>query len=240
MTLSILLLLSVIVANIWYNISLQTAMDIISKRNRSMSGGLVWLNIIPFFGFFWTFIFNSYLRKSYLTEFKELGINEHPSLVSGILYPGFNLLFVILSYWLPYLIYGSFSFGYLFYSRDGLALAIIFLLAGLVFWINFWLNVEAMKNKLQSTSFSKKSTTLDNSRIHSEINQEKINISDNYAAGDLDKQMPVSNPIVNPSSMNSEESTIDKIKKYYDLLRERLISQEEFDRIKQEIIENVK
>jgi hypothetical protein len=243
MTLVILLILAVLAVNIWYYISLQTAMDAISQRNRSMSGGLVWLNIIPVFGFIWAFVFNSALKKSYEVEFKELGVNERVSLVSGILYPAFNLLFVIFNYTVPYLMYGTYDFQYLYYSRDGLliiVLAIIFLLANLVFWIIFWVNVAGLKNKLQSFSFSMEPNILDNSMIHSEKNREKVNISSNYASSVSEKQMPTSKPMVNRSSVTSEESAIDKIKKYHDLLKDGLISQEEFERIKKEIIENDK
>ena len=243
MSLVILIILSVIVLNIWYYISLQTAMDEVSQRNRSMSGGLVWLNIIPVFGFIWAFVFNSALNNSYKSEFKELGVNEHPSLVSGILYPAFNLLFVIFNYTVPYLMYGTFDFQYLYYSRDGLSiivLAIIFLIANLVFWIIFWVNVAGLKNKLQSISFSREPNILDNSGIHSEMNREKVNISSNYASSPSETQIPVSKPIVNRPSVISEESAIDKIKKYHDLLKDGLISQEEFERIKKEIIDNDK
>lgn len=242
MTLVILLILAVLAVNIWYYISLQTAMDAISQRNRSMSGGLVWLNIIPVFGFIWAFVFNSALKRAYESEFKELGVREPIPLVSGILYPLFNLLFVIFNYTLPYLMYGTYDFQYLYYSRDGLSiivLAIIFLIANLVFWIIFWVNVAGLKNKLQSLNFSMDPTVLDNSRIHSEMNREKVNISSNYA-NPSETQILVSKPIVNPSSVTKEPSAIDKIKKYHDLLKDGLISQEEFERIKKEIIDSDK
>jgi hypothetical protein len=243
MTLVILLILAILAVNIWYYIFLQTAMDAMSQRNRSMSGGLVWLNIIPVFGFIWAFVFNSALTKAYEAEFKELGVKVHISLVSGILYPVFNILFVIFNYTLPYLMFGTYDFQYLYYSSDGLViivLAIIFLITNLIFWIIFWVNVAGLKNKLHSFSFSMEPNILDNSRIQSEINREKVNISNNYASSVSEKQMPVSKPMINKPSATSEESAIDKIKKYHDLLKDGLISQEEFDRIKKEIIENDK
>jgi hypothetical protein len=140
-------------------------------------------------------------------------------------------------------LYGSFDFNYLYYYTDGLTIiliALISLIVNIIFWIVFWVNVVGLKNKLQRLSFSADPNILDNSRIHSEINREKVNIPSNYASSVSEKQMPVSKPMVNSPSVTSEESAIDKIKKYHDLLKDGLISQGEFDRIKKEIIENDK
>lgn len=243
MSLVILLTLAILTINIWYYISLQTAMDTISQRNRSMSGGLVWLNIIPIFGYVWAFVFNSAVKNSFKKEFKELGIKQHASLISGMIYPGFTILFTIFIYAVPYVLYGTFDINYVYYSSDGvlvILICIISLIANIVFWINFWINVVSLKNQLQSSSLTNHTNIVDNSRSHSEINIERINTSSNYSTKTPESQVPISKPIVNPSSMHREESAIDKIKKYHDLLKDGLISQDEFERIKKEIIDNDK
>ncbi len=244
MEIIILILIASLAVNIWYYISLQTAMDAISARNRSMSGGLVWLTIIPIFGLIWSFIFNSAIKNSYSNEFKDLGIRERVSLVSGIIYPAMTLLFTLLNYVLPILFFGTYDYRFYYYSDEGLffmVMAFITLITSLILWIVFWVKVVNLKNILlnhlnyDNNSRNKESRNLiddsvrDTSRIAN--NNLSVNVSDAKSATLNETKKRVS---------ATTESTIDKLKKYHNLLIEGLISQDEFDRIKKEIIDSDK
>ncbi len=238
MTIIILISLSTLAINIWYYISLQTAMDAVSIRNRSMSGGLIWLNIIPIFGFIWPFIFNSAIKHSYLNEFKDLGIKDNVSLVSGIIYPVMILLFTLLNYVIPLLVFGSYDYRFYVYSDEGILfiiLAFATLIASLVLWIVFWTKVVNLKNTLMSHSnYENTSRNLDSRNIIDDSVRETSNrVSNKLSSTEITDQ-------VVKREYNKPESTIDKLKKYHNLLLEGLISENEFERIKKELIDSDK
>ena len=63
---------------IWFNLSLQFAMNAISRENRKMDGGLIWLNLIPILNLIWPIIFNFALKVSYKKEFRtKRNGNQH-------------------------------------------------------------------------------------------------------------------------------------------------------------------
>ncbi|MEN9303372.1 MAG: hypothetical protein RL264_1801 [Bacteroidota bacterium] len=74
-------------------------LNAVSQENRILSGGLVWLNILPIMKLIWPFIFNSALKNSYIAEFKSKRITKEVNLNSGLIYPIMPLLLVFLSFY---------------------------------------------------------------------------------------------------------------------------------------------
>jgi hypothetical protein len=241
----LLIFVSVITIFVWFNVNMSSAMNAVSQENRILSGGLVWLNILPIMNLIWPFIFNSALKNSYIAEFKSKRITKEVNLNSGIIYPIMPLLLVFLSF------YGSALFSDIenrayqngYYNQDEIlgvsfTIGIIYLIivvAGFIFQIVFWANVIQLKNTLvESTRLN--STILDDQNYQSNLN----NFSNNNVEF---QQRPIVEPIIEvkeKTEKNPIESSIDKLKKYHDMLNEGLINQYDFDRIKKEILNNNK
>jgi hypothetical protein len=64
------LLFGPLVALVFYLLALQHALSRCAPQNRTMAPGLVWLGIIPFFGFIWQFFLAVALGKSLGTELR--------------------------------------------------------------------------------------------------------------------------------------------------------------------------
>lgn len=63
---------------IFYLLTLQKALNRCSPENRAMAPGLVWVMLIPVFGFIWHFIMVLNVAKSLGAEFQKRGITEDP------------------------------------------------------------------------------------------------------------------------------------------------------------------
>jgi uncharacterized membrane protein len=251
----IFLLLVVIlplVIYIFYNISLQRAMNAVSSKNRKMEGGLIWLNLIPILNIVWPFIFNAALRTSYKNEFNQKGISHPVNLVSGFVYPGAQVLLLLL-----YLIaavmaeemarssyYGNYSGAN---SLVGFSLGLLILitlvgLASLVFWIIFWVNANGLRTILENHNLqgsNKEFDTYNSNFTQSESTGFTPPQTDSFKS----ESILSTQGNTNTSSENkiSQEpikqlNSIDKIKKYHDMLNEGLITQADFDRIKNELL----
>jgi hypothetical protein len=231
-----------VVIRFFYN--MQQAMNTISPKNRVMDGGMVWLNLVPLLNFVWVFIFNNALQNSYRKEFSERGIREKVDLGSGIVYPVLNLAMFIFPFFVGLLIAEG-NQGILEEIEDlnewSTMIYILFGFGTLVMWIVYWSEVTNLKSKLvlnagfgqyvQNESVDSGRLKSNTKNVHSSnqpLNKEPKDSSQNNAF-DKTKQENIS---------NKNESTVEKIKKYHDMFREGLISEEDFNRIKKQILEN--
>lgn len=71
---AILLILLLLVPTILYFISLQKALEAVSRENRMMPPGQVWLALIPIFNFFWMFFVVYKIATSFQLECYRLNI----------------------------------------------------------------------------------------------------------------------------------------------------------------------
>ena len=79
---------------IFFYVSLNSTMNLVSEKNRQMPGSYVWFNLISVFGIFWPLIFNSSLAKSIENELKDKGIDEKVNLFPGTLVYPISFLFL--------------------------------------------------------------------------------------------------------------------------------------------------
>jgi len=233
---------------IWFMINLQTAMNTVSLQNRKMDGGLVWLNLIPIFNLVWGFVFNVALRNSYRKEFESKGIREHVSLASGIIYPTLNVAILLIPLILTAIAEGAYSHYSMSYVRFLQFAAVfsgaVYLICGLgvlIFWIVFWSKVNSLKALLIAKSGQ-------NGIIDSVIPQQVYNpepipapaVHQGYTSPSpapvVEQQVRVEPPAAEVKP--KQETAVEKLKKYHDMLSSGLISQDDFDRIKKEILKS--
>lgn len=210
---------------IWFLVSLQLAMNSVSFENRKMEGALVWLNLIPLFNLIWSFIFNIAIRDSYKKEFLAKGIDSEVSVFSGILYPILNLTVILvpLILYLPLLSISPFDRDYISYLKFvSIFSLIIYLIGGvgsLIFLIIYWTQVNQLKSILFQNQLSKN-------------NNMNINNSD------IVFKNPISTEHSLPKKKITNQSSADKLKKYYEMLNQGLITKGDFDEIKKEILKD--
>jgi hypothetical protein len=234
-------LLIPIVVFILFAVSMQKAMNTVSSPNRKMDGGLIWLILIPLLNLVWPFIFNSALRESYRKEFSQKGIPNTVNLSSGIIYPSAQVLILLLAL----IQLGMFdTLGS--YSQSDLELYMILsVISGLVgllsfiLWIVFWVNVntlrEVLVNHNQSNAFSNSGQQPTYSQPTQHQNPPySPPVPEHYPSQEATPpppppQAPIPEPV-------KPVSTVDKLKKYHDMLSEGLITQADFDRIKNELL----
>lgn len=252
---------------IWFNISVANAVNKISKANRKLDGGMIWLNLIPLFNLVWPFIYNNALKESFTKEFKDKKINSEISLVSGIVYPIANILnFVVpLLIWLTVisnLDVDSYSYNSSYRAANSAANAsvlitvvvTVFTITSLIFQIIFWVNVVQLKATLvdHDRQFSPRKQPVamepSYSTFPETINEPIANIVQPHGINENHKQQVYTqalndnvSPVTSikeekPKEMVKKQSSIEKLKKYHDLLDEGLITQGDFDRIKKEIL----
>lgn len=63
-----------LIPTIFYFISLQKALEAVSKENRLMPPGQVWLSLIPVFNFVWMFFVVNKIAESFMLECYRLNI----------------------------------------------------------------------------------------------------------------------------------------------------------------------
>jgi hypothetical protein len=73
-----------IIPAVFYCLSLQKALSLVSLQNRAMSPGLVWLLLIPFFGIVWHFFVVLNMAKSLGAEFKQRNTITEPEPGKGL------------------------------------------------------------------------------------------------------------------------------------------------------------
>jgi len=236
----VILLLTLI---IWFNVNMQSAMNAVSMKNRKMDGGMVWLILVPVLNIVWPFIFNNALRTSYKAEFIQKGIPSPVNLVSGLIYPGFQVLSIII-YYIGFALIATLSYGYndvAAISSITLVLVLLLYLVNVVIWIAFWVNVNGLKTIL---------VRHDQIGIYDmPLTQQAVYSQPETPTFKPPFSQPISSDISNPVSENSassleiktpepvkQASVIDKLKKYHEMLAEGLITEVDFDRIKNELL----
>ena len=116
-----------LIPTIFYLISMQGALQSVSPKNRMLTPGLVWLNLIPLFGLIWNFFIVTHVSGSLKREFTERGIQDVGDCGQGI---GIAMSILAVLILVPVL---------------GWWLASI---ATLVLWIIYWVKIVELKNRL--------------------------------------------------------------------------------------------
>jgi hypothetical protein len=161
-TLQLLLLLSFLIPAIFFLIAQQKALAVVHPENRRMRPGLVWLQLIPLFNYFWAFVVVRRIADSFAKQYAAyqndsiLGVvdeealkvvGKRPTYAVGLAYcillPCLVLFNVLFNVFFPEitrtdLIYASFG-GIMFF----LALAIM------ICWVIYWVQLARFKNKLK-------------------------------------------------------------------------------------------
>ncbi len=111
---------------ILYLLTLSKTLEAVSPRNRTMSPGLVWLNLIPIFVLGWHFYTVVQMRNSLGAEYAERGIPDPGRGGYGI---GMAASILYVCSIIPYL-------------------GVLALLGGLVCWIIYWVKMAGYKKAL--------------------------------------------------------------------------------------------
>jgi hypothetical protein len=130
----IIFLVAFIIPVIFFLITLQNTLKIISPENRKMPPGNVWLILIPFVGIIWQFIVVRRISDSIREECIRLNVDSSekmPTYTVGLIYCIFSLVYLIPSfvYWIS-------------------TIRTIGTFVGLVTWIIYWVKVNQYKNLL--------------------------------------------------------------------------------------------
>ncbi|SRR5258706_10063769 len=127
--LALFFLLLFIIPVIFFLLTLQNTLKIISPENRKITPGNVWLILIPFLGIVWQFIVVGRIADSIKEECVKLNIpiNENrPTYIIGLIYCISSILFLI-----P-------------------VIKTIGAFAGLILWILYWINVSKYKKLIEA------------------------------------------------------------------------------------------
>lgn len=116
-----------LIPTIFYLITMQAALQSVSPKNRTLTPGLVWLNLIPLFSLVWNFFIVTHVSGSLKREFSERGIQDVGDCGQGI---GIAMSILAVLIMVPVL---------------GWWLASI---ATLVLWIIYWVKIVELKNRL--------------------------------------------------------------------------------------------
>ena len=122
----LVILVAIIVAHVFYLLTLQKALNRCSPELRTMQPGMVWLMFIPLFNLVWHFFIVLNVAKSLGSEFRKRGIPEDPASSKAL-----GLATCIL-------------------QCCGIIPCIggIFALGGLVCWIIYWVQIAGYSRKL--------------------------------------------------------------------------------------------
>ncbi|AQT67315.1 hypothetical protein STSP2_00458 [Anaerohalosphaera lusitana] len=123
----VVLIITAIVVQILYLLTLAKALKKCSPANREMPPGLVWLELIPVFNLIWRFFNVINVSDSLGREFRSRNMNEEasPARTSGMLYSIFSCGGVI-----PLI--GSF----------------LVLILAPIFWMIYWVRIRKYSKKL--------------------------------------------------------------------------------------------
>ena len=127
--LQIIFLLVFIIPLIFFLLTLQNTLKVISFENRKMTPGNVWLIVIPFWGIVWQFVVVNRIADSIKEECIKLNIpvNENrPTYIIGLIYCISSILFLIPT------------------------IKTIGAFAGLILWILYWISVNKYKKLIEA------------------------------------------------------------------------------------------
>lgn len=231
-----------------FQLTLQRTMDAVSPKNRQMSGGSVWLNLIPLFNLVFPFVFNNALKNAIEMEYFDRKITKPVNLSTGtVVYPLMNLL--------------SLFFSLLFYSTYDTTFSMLSGLAvitNIITQIVFWTQVAGHKRILlggnNEQQFQQVIQSVPTVKYCSNC-KNPMPVNDNFClicgydsrqqqASSIPAQ-PVHEDPITPLSFDNQisskpnsipETKVDKLSKYYDMLQQGLITREDFDRIKKELL----
>lgn len=202
---------------IFFNLTLQHSMSAVRKENRGIDPpGLIWLNFIPipFLNSIWTMVFGIVACNSIN---KDAGKKIAPIALS-IVYPIVGIIGSVIFY----SFYTKSMYSYYYYDEMIVhaILAGVFSLANLILFIIFWSMMGSSKNKLIAMGL--KSGVNVNAQVRQVVNRPEYN----------QEKLP-ENP---GASKEAEEEKIKLIKGYKDLLTEGVITQEEFEQKKRDLL----
>ena len=112
---------------IFFYITIQNTLKVISERNRQMPPGQVWLCLIPLFGIAWNFVVLERLSNSISLELRKYGQAQHERPVYGI---GLTSCILSACCIIPCLNY-------------------IVIVPYLVVWIIYWVKIAEYKRRLE-------------------------------------------------------------------------------------------
>jgi len=128
-----------LVIAIFYFLTLQKALNRVSRRNRLMEPGLVWLGIIPVFSVIWSFFIATRVPDSLRNEFRDQGRDDGTDYGRGIGLA--NAIIGAIS--VPLQVISNVSrdaaFGFVMFPVG---------LASLVLFIIFWVKIAGYSSKL--------------------------------------------------------------------------------------------
>jgi len=111
---------------IFYLITMQNALQTVAPDRRSLTPGLVWLNLIPIFNLVWNFFIVSHVSHSLRREFASRGVTNVGDCGYGL---GIAMSVLVICTVIPFL-------GWISW------------IAAVVFWILYWVKVADLKNQL--------------------------------------------------------------------------------------------
>ncbi len=114
---------------VFYLIMIQSILRMISIENQKMNPDLVWLMLIPIFGFVWQFIFVKKVSDSLKAEFIKMNILINEEI------PGFSI---------------GISYYILFCCLIIPKIGIIAFIGGVICWVIYWNRIKLYKNQLIS------------------------------------------------------------------------------------------
>ena len=143
-----LILAAAIVVLVFYLLTLQKALNRVSRRNRLMEPGLVWLQLIPLLGQLWQFFVVVLIAGSIKKELETprgdsiIGLSDVYAASSSGRKPtlGIGIAYCILNASAVLMLFASTNVP----LRDGLLS-----LGGMVCWIIYWVTLAGYKKKLK-------------------------------------------------------------------------------------------
>ena len=119
-----------VVPAVFFLLTLQNTLKEVSIENRKMEPGMVWLMFIPLFGMVWQFIIVNRLADSLRDEFVKKNVRTSEAR------PGFAI---------------GLTFCILFCCSIIPYLGLLTSIAGLVFWIIYWVKINGYREKLKQS-----------------------------------------------------------------------------------------
>lgn len=163
-SLQLLLLLAFLIPAIFFLLTQQNTLKAIKAEHRLMDPGLVWLQLIPIFNYFWIFFVVKRIAGSLAREFAgrssdsvfELADMEAVRAYGKRPTYGIGLAYSILFACLPLLLI-MFNFignGTITITNRAVAIVVLLtsfmlILTGMVCWIVYWVQLVQYKNKLK-------------------------------------------------------------------------------------------
>jgi hypothetical protein len=202
-------LLAPVVATAFYLLMLQKALSRCSPQSRTMSPGLVWLQIIPLAGLVWSFFVVAAVARSYENEFRARGM-------AGEQKPGYSLGLAMSITQASSVVLLAVDWG-ITMSTDALALMVpsmAVMVAYVVLWILYWVKVQRLSFVLTAGR--------------------PVSAGVPFGASDR-PQPPVSSPTGTPA-VQTPLSIADELSRLAELLDRRLLTTGEFERAKERLL----